>query len=344
MSAINRFFVVTVIGSCLAGLPVLAIAQDSISPPTGSSDILRPGERLREIWNEGEFTEGVAVSPHGKIYFSDIAFDADGRGRVLVYDPTSHETKVHCADSGKSNGLMFDHNGRLLAACGANKGHRALCEVTPDGKMKRLVDRFEGKHFNAPNDLVVHPRGWVYFSDPRYVGDEPVELDHQSVYRVDVDGSVTRATTDIEKPNGVHVSPDGKTLYVAETNNGSFDVTVTDPPPQRGRMTLNAFPIREDGSLGSKTVLVDFGDQLGTDGMAIDQAGNIYAAVRSEKRFGIRIYSPRGQELAYIPTPDLPTNCTFGIGAHAQTLFITAGKGLYSIQVQNAGFHPAMVR
>ena len=83
------------------------------------------------------------------------------------------------------------------------------------------MDRFEGKKFNAPNDLVVHPRGWVYFTDPRYVGKEPLELDHMSVFRYDPKTkTVHRATTDISKPNGTVVSPDGKTLYVAETDNG----------------------------------------------------------------------------------------------------------------------------
>ena len=205
----------------------------------------------------------------------------------------------------------------------------ALCEVTATGEVRPLVERFEGKRLNAPNDLVVHPRGSVYFSDPRYIGPEPIELDHQSVYLYDPKSTaLTRVTTNIEKPNGVHVSPDGKVLYVAETNNGS---TGQDPDkePVPGRMTLNAFDIADDGTLSNKRVLVNFGDQLGTDGMAIDDDGNIFAAVRSADRLGIVVYSPEGRELDYLRTPSLPTNCCFGVGEGAATLYITAGGGLY---------------
>ena len=109
-----------------------------------------------------------------------------------------------------------------------------------------------------------------------------------------------------------------------------------------GRMTLNAFPIRKDGSLGTKKVLVDFGDQAGIDGMTVDTMGNVYGAVRSADRFGIVAYTPNGRELAYIPTETLPTNCCFGLGEDANTLYITAGIGLYRITMNVSGYHPAM--
>ncbi|MEO1998967.1 MAG: SMP-30/gluconolactonase/LRE family protein, partial [Planctomycetaceae bacterium] len=156
----------------------------------GDAEVLPPQSRLVELWNEGEFTEGVAVASDGTVYFSDIAFAADGLGRVLKYDPTTGAVAVHCADSGKSNGLMFDRDGRLIACCGANKGRQAICEVTADGKIREIATSYRGKRFNSPNDLVVHPNGSVYFSDPRYVGKEPMLIEHQSVYRVDPDGTV----------------------------------------------------------------------------------------------------------------------------------------------------------
>lgn len=307
--------------------------------PSGDPEILPAGARLEELWNEGEFTEGVAVGPDGAIYFSDITRD-EKPGRVLRFDVPTGKVSVFCPDSGKSNGLMFDRNGRLIAACGANHGKRALCEITPDGKVKVLVDRFQGKAFNAPNDLVIHPGGSMYFSDPRYLGPEPMELDHMSVYRYDADGSVRRVTTDITKPNGLVVSPDGGTLYVAETDNGTTQI-VEGQKTAPGRMTLNAFPILRDGSLGSKRVLVDFGKETGIDGMTVDVRGNIYAAVRSEARHGIVVYSPAGKERAYIPTQPLPTNCCFGRGKDARRLYITAGTGLYRIGLNVEGFHPA---
>ena len=309
---------------------VACVLQQSLH---ANDPLIPTGRQLEQLWNEGEFTEGVAVRSDGMVFFSDITRDPNANGRILKFDPATAQTTVFCANSGKSNGLFFDANDRLLACCGANGGAMALCEVSPDGVVKPLVERFHDKRFNSPNDLVVHANGSVYFSDPRYLGPEPIELKHQSVYRfTPKTGTLRRVTTDIEKPNGVHVSPDGKTLYVAETNNGS---TGQDPDatPQRGRMTLNAFRISPNGSLTDKRVLVDFGDKLGTDGMTIDKAGNIYAAVRSADRFGIVVYSSQGKELAYLKTPSLPTNCCFGVGPASQVLYVTAGGGFYRINL-----------
>ena len=230
----------------------------------------------------------------------------------------------------------------MIAACGANNGHRAIVEIKPDGSVEKLVDKFEGKHFNAPNDLVIDSKGRIFFSDPRYVGPEPIELDHQSVYRIDPDGSVHRVTKNISKPNGVHISPDEKTLYVAETNNGTFDVTKETKEKPKMIMTLNAFVLKPNGTVGKKTQLADFGQETGTDGMTIDTEGNIYAAVRKDSRHGIVVFSPKGKELAYIPTEELPTNCTFGIGKDAHTLYVTAGGGLYRITMKSTGFHPTL--
>lgn len=260
----------------------------------------------------------------------------------MKFDPATGKTTVHVADSGQSNGLFFDSKGRLLAACGANIGLRGLCEVTADGRMKVIVDKYEGQRFNSPNDLVIHPSGRIYMSDPRYVGKESLELDHMSVYRVDSDGSVHRATTDIRKPNGVILSPDAKTLYVAETDNGTTGLEPAGTPAKPPRMTLNAFPIKDDGSLGAKKVLIDFGQGTGTDGMTTDTAGRIYCAIRKDERHGIVVFSPEGKELVYVPTEPLPTNCTFGTGAESKTLYVTAGTGLYRIKLLSTGYHPEL--
>lgn len=312
--------------------------------PSGDAAIVPPGAKLEMLWNEGEFTEGCAVAPDGAIYFSDISF-SKRPGRVMKFDPETGRTSVHCVDSGKSNGLMFDRDGRLIACCGANYGSQALCEITAAGNVKVLVSRYEGRKFNAPNDLVIHPDGSIYFSDPRYAGPEPMEIPHMSVYRFDpLEHEVVRVTFDIEKPNGVALSPDARTLYVAETNNGSTDVTRKDASIRKGRMTLNAFPVKADGTLGKKRVLVDFGEETGTDGMTVDVEGHIYAAVRAEKRHGIIVYDPAGKEKAYIPTKELPTNCCFGTGRESSTLYVTAGTGLYRIKLKIDGYHPATAR
>lgn len=315
----------------------------AIPGPSGDSSIVSPQSKVEELWNDKGFTEGACVDFDGIIYFSDINFSG-GLGKIMAFDPATGKTTVFSSDSGQSNGLMINQKGKMLAACGANNGKQCLAQISKKGKVKCLVDRYQGKKFNAPNDLVVHPKGWVYFTDPRYVGTEPLELDHMSVFRYDPKSkTVERVTTDISKPNGVVVSPDGKTLYVAETNNGATGLEKNPPEKPKKRMTLNAFPIHKDGSLGKKKILVDFGGkETGIDGMTVDQNGNIYAAFRAESRFGIVVFSPEGKELAYIPTPTLPTNCTFGIGKDASTLYITAGSGLYRIPCKIPGFHPAL--
>jgi len=325
-----------------SSLSVSMTHGEIFTKPTGDAEILSKNATLKEIWNEGEFTEGVAVNAKGEVYFSDIAFNPQEKGRILKLSPESGTVKVHCKDSGKSNGLFFDPSGNLIAACGANGGLRAIVEIKPDGTVVVKQSKFDGKQFNSPNDLVIDKQGNIYFSDPRYVGPEPVELDHQSVFRITPKGKVTRVTTNISKPNGVHLSPDQKTLYVAETNNGSFDVTKTPDEKPKMTMTLNALELKADGTVGEKTQLADFGQEVGTDGMTIDTMGNIYAAVRSESRFGIVVYAPDGKERAYIPTPALPTNCTFGVGKQAHTLYVTAGGGLYQITLKTTGFHPTL--
>ena len=309
------------------------LVKAETTKPSGNPSILPSSSRLEKLWNDGEFTEGVAVAADGSVYFSDIPSGEGTSGQVHKFDPKTRKTTVHCSASGKSNGLMFDRDGRLIACCGANNGLMALCEILPNGKVKVLTGKFNGGHYLSPNDLVILPDGMIYFSDPRYVGDEKEEQDQMAVYRYNpANGSVKLAigADQVEKPNGIALSPDGATLYVAENNNTT-----------NGRMTLNAFTIHGDGSLGPKKVIVDFGAEAGIDGMTIDVQGNIYAAVRSTNRFGIVIYTASGLELAYIPTETLPTNCCFGTGAEANVLYVTAGGGLYRIMMNVAGFHPA---
>lgn len=286
------------------------------------------------LWSDGEFTEGVTARSDGLVFFSDIPMDPHTHGRILVFDPATGRTRVFCENSSKSNGLAFDAGDRLLACCGANGGLRALCEVTEDGLVRGVSELYEKKPFNAPNDLAIHPDGSIYFSDPRYVGFESLALPGQWVFRFDPKTRLTTvATAEVSKPNGIGISPDGKTVYVACTENGSVGLPNKSAGP-KGKMSLEAFDISDDGSLKHRRTLVDFGSENGIDGMEIDARGRIFAAVRSENRFGIAVYSPTGTELAFVKTPTLPTNCSFGAGRDSRTLYITAGGELYRIQVQ----------
>ena len=278
-----------------------------------------PGAKLEKLWSEGEFTEGPAQGPDGCIYFSDIG------NRIMKFDPNTGKTTEFRKPSGRSNGLKFDWYGRLIACEGANTGGNRRISITEkDGTVKTLADKFNGKRFNSPNDLTLDNRMHIYFSDPRYVGDEPRELDHESVYRIDTDGTVTQIISDVQKPNGIILSPDMKTLYLAESH-------------PKGARQLLAYPLKDDGTVGKKKVLHDFGDDRGIDGMCIDIKGNLYATAGRSKTAGVTIFDAAGKKLEFIPTPEDPTNCVFG-GEDRRMLYITAGKSLYRIHLTIDGF------
>jgi len=318
-------------------LALCVLSMDAWGDAAEPARVFPDGAKPELLWSEGEFTEGVASSPQGDIYFSDIAGKVPGR--ILKFDPRTKTTTVHCADSGKSNGLTFDAKGRLIACCGASGGSQSVCEVLGSGELKPLIARFEGKRLNAPNDLDIHPKGWIYFSDPRYGGPEPIEIDHLSVYRFDpVSGQITRVTKDITKPNGVVLSPDGSTLYVAETDNGFPEVPGAGSGNGKVHMTLNAFPVDPQGNLGERRILKGFGKETGIDGMTVDAAGRIFAAVRAESRYGVGVYDPTGKELAFLATPEVPTNCGFGRGDDVSVLYVTAGKSLYRVPTTTRGW------
>src|SRR6266446_6841895 len=194
--------------------------------------IVPDGAKLEKLWGEGEFTEGPACGPGWYIYFSDIG------NRILRYSPATNKTTVYRDPSGRANGLDFDPQGRLVAAEGANTGgNRRITITEKDGKVRVLTDKWKGKRYNSPNDVTIDTKGRVYFTDPRYVGDEKREIDTESVYRVDPDGTVEQIITDVQKPNGIILSPDMKTLYLADSN-------------PKGNQHLLAFPLKVDGTVG----------------------------------------------------------------------------------------------
>lgn len=300
--------------------------------------IVPEGAAVEVLTRDVSFAEGPAAAPDGAIYFSDIP-TGDLVGRILRFDPKTGAISVFRENSGKSNGLVFDLEGRLVACEGADFGGRRISRSIAGEPAITVVDRHEGKRFNAPNDLTIDESGRIWFSDPKYLGPEPRELDHRSVYRIDPGGACVRVASqpDIDKPNGVEVSPDGKTLYVADTCDQKIVENGVERP---GRHQLVAFPIAPDGSLGEKRLLVDFAPAPGVDGMACDTEGRVYAAVRSKSRVGVRVYDGAGKELAFIPTPDTPTNCEFGRDDDASTLYITMDTAVGRIRLNATGHHP----
>jgi gluconolactonase len=307
-----------------------APAGPGVFRPSAQDRIVPAGASLETLWEEGEFTEGPAVAPDGAIYFSDIG------NRILKFDPKTRRVSVAREPSGRANGLMFDPQGRLVACEGASGGNRRVSITEASGEVRTLADRWQGKRFNSPNDLVIDRAGRVYFTDPRYVGSESREIDFEGVFLVTPDGSVALATRDVQKPNGIVLSPDGATAYVADNN-------------PNGNRHLAAFGVRPDGTLGDKRVLFDFGaGKRGIDGMAVDVGGNVYATAGTKDLAGVYVFGPKGETLAYIRTPGDPTNCVFGIGNEAKTLYITAQGskrfGLFRIRLAHEGFHPARPR
>jgi gluconolactonase len=345
-----RLLALFVLGTVTAA----SFAAADLAKPTGK-DIVDPDAKLELLFTRtadisGGLTEGPAVAPDGSIYFSDIPFGKD-KGLIMRFDPKTKKTTVFAKDSHKSNGLKFDAQGYLNACEGSDEGGRCVSRWNIKTKKRQVIaDKYKGKRFNAPNDLAIDLKGRIYFSDPRYLGDEPRELKYRAVYRIERDGSVVEVTHDVEKPNGVAISPDQKTLYVIEHDNGTDKIDPKKEPPKPGPMKVYAFPLGADGKVsGKRKTLVDFGTESGADGMAVDVKGNIYLAVRSLKRPGILVINPQGEEIAFIPTgpsqpgakkpQGIPSNVCFGVGKNRKVLFITVDTSLYRIPVKVDGWH-----
>jgi gluconolactonase len=336
-------------------LGLFAIGFLVLGTTAAADELVPPGSQLELLYRrsapiQGGLTEGVAAAPDGSMYFSEIPFGAD-KGMILRFDPKTRTTTVFAHDSHKSNGLMFDPNGFLIACEGADGGGRAVArwDVTT-GRRTVIAEGYRGKRFNACNDLCIDEKGRIYFTDPRYVGTEPRELEYHAVYRIDTDGTVAEITHDVEKPNGIAISPDQKRLYVADHNNGTDRIDPEAPKPRLGAMRVYAFPLGPDGLVsGPRRTLIDFGDEEGCDGMTVDTAGRIYLASRRPSRPGILVIDPAGKEVAFIktgaPQPGArepsgnPSNVDFGSGDDANVLYITVDQSLYRIRLNATGYH-----
>ncbi|MEO8426599.1 MAG: SMP-30/gluconolactonase/LRE family protein [Verrucomicrobiota bacterium] len=324
-------------------------ADNTILPADSKLELLH----TRQAQLNSGLTEGPAVAPDGSIYFTDMPFGKDN-GMILRYEPKTGKVSVFTAESGKSNGLTFLSDGSMVSCDGADGGGRRLIRwdlQTKNGVT--LADRFQGHRFNSPNDLCVDLKGRIYFTDPRYGGTEPRELDREAVYRLNRDSTVIEITRAPEKPNGIVLSPDQRTLYIGDHNNGGNRLRPTDPEPKRGAMKVYAFPLDDQGLVsGSPRTLVDFGKENGCDGMTVDTQGNIYLACRSLARPGVMVIDPTGRELAFVETgprnqtglfddwKGIPSNVEFGLGDDAHSLYVTIDKSLYRIRVKTRGFHP----
>lgn len=270
------------------------------------------------------------------LYFTHIR-----ASRIMRYDPKTGAITVARTETNRTNGLAFDAQGRLFGCC---SGGRSVVRFDPDGRTVTIADRVDGKELNTPNDLAIDRKGRIWFTNPWNEGNidatEKTELDNKSVLRADPqkDGSytVTRVTFDTTMPNGILVSQDQSTLYVAESGYA------------KGVMReLRAYPIREDGSLGPYTTFFTWGEDAkgvhrGIDGMCLDAEGNIIATAGWEVSGAgpmIYVFSPHGRVLETHPVPaNRPTNCCFG-GADMTSLFVTTTQGhFFRVQTDRVGW------
>ncbi len=284
-----------------------------------------------EIATTVAFTEGPVSDRDGNVYFTELVFQ-----RIMKLTPKGVLT-VFRENSNNANGLLIDPQGRLIACEGAESTRMGVTQTFKPqitrtdlrtGKMEVLADSYQGKPFVGPNDVTIDSKGRLYFTD----------LIGGAVYRLDGPKQLTRilTTPEIQRPNGIQISPDDQTLYLIEANGA-----------QGGARMIRAFDLRPDGTVANMRVHYNFYPGRSADGMSIDSQGNLYASAGMgqlrgtsetlDTKTGIYVISPQGKLLKFIPIPeDYITNNGFG-GPDMKTLYVTAGKTLYRLRMEIAG-------
>jgi len=309
-----------IISMMLAG-SLLAIAQNrSGTPPRFEFkaespkfwELFAKDARLEKIAGGFGFTEGPVWDPHGFVYVSD----GEKNKLLRVYPDGRIETVLEIGDP---DGSTLDAKGRLVTTASVL---RAIIRVDPDGKYKVLADKYESKKFNSPNDIILGPDGALYFTDPTLdlVKGEKQELPYQGVFRLGTDGSVRLLTTDLKQPNGLAFSPDGKRLYIDDTEKREIRVYDVDA---KGALKNGRLFGKEEGSGGVP------------DGMRVDLKGNVFVTGPG----GIWVWDPEGNHLGTILLPESAANLNWG-DADYRTLYITASTSVYRLKTRTRGFVP----
>ena len=295
-------------------------------------------EKLAEgfEWTEGPvWVKGKGKQP-GYLLFSEIPLNSiykweEGKGVSLFLKPAGYHGDRTDMEEPGTNGLALNKKGELLMCQHGNRRLARLASLTrPTGKQLVLADKFDGKRFNSPNDLVVHSSGDIFFTDPPYglakrMEDKEKEIAFQGVYRLDTKGKVHLLSDRMERPNGIGLSPDETTLYVANSHGPRPIIMAYDVKPDRSvaneRIFFNGAELKEKQP-----------DLKGAfDGMAVDRQGNLFATGPG----GVLILSPQGKHLGTILTGEATANCKFG-GADGRTLYITADMYLARIQTSTS--------
>ena len=261
------------------------------------------------------FTEGPTVDADGNLFFSD------GRNDRIMRLSAAGELSVFRQPCGRANGLLFDNQGRLMMCQSSGEGGgRRVTRLEKDGSETVLAETYNGARFIAPNDLCIDSRGRVYFTDPYYGPPAEKSQPTSGVYRIDAPGDVKLVIDHLQRPNGIVITPDERTLYVSD----------------RGTQKLHRYRVSDNGELAPDGVVYDFSPDRGIDGMWLDVQGNIYGAAGQDETTGLFVVSPQGELLLHQPMPEFSTNVTFG-GADMRDLFLTATTSVYKMRTTTPG-------
>ncbi|MEM9158154.1 MAG: SMP-30/gluconolactonase/LRE family protein [Verrucomicrobiota bacterium] len=297
-----------------------------------SYDLIAEDAEIEVLSSGFLWSEGPAWNKEGNyLLFSDVHNNrvhkwVEGQGSSIYLEPSGYDGVGTYSRGSGSNGLEFDHQG-LLISC--EHGNRRVSSMAPGHGKRTLVDNYQGKRFNSPNDLAIAANGDIYFTDPIYgipreKREAYRELDFAGIFLIRAGTSeATLVTKEIAWPNGVELSPDEKTLYVAESD------------PQTP--LISAYPLNKDGSLGDRKILFATHAQTqfrrqGPDGLHSDKQGNLWVG----QLFGVSVISPQGKLLAHIETGERTANLVFG-GPNGDILYITADTYLCRIQTKTQG-------
>lgn len=300
----------------LVGLLIALGAQaDGLVTP-GIDGVVAAGTPIVLIKEGLQGTEGPIALPDGSLAFTQAQIDQ------ITRIAADNSVSPYLENSGGANGLAFNAAGELIAVQTTNPG---IAVLAPAGKRRVLVDRYESTPLNRPNDLVVDKRGGVYFTDPGPRPEPGKPAIQTAVYYLPPGGALKRVATDIGRPNGIQLSPDEKTLYVANTF---------------GDHVL-AYDIKKDGSVGKRrdfaklagVTQTETGITSGADGLAVDATGRLYVASAA----GVQIFDSKGVALGTIELPKPPQNLAFA-GEGKKTLYIVGRGAAYKIAVLTPGF------